>query len=553
MNKIWIFIFVIPFFLVFSIYPENNTADLDKLITEIYLKNGFEQLKTGNFEEAFSLSDIALSFNENSSDAYFIRAVSSRNLNMDLNPIYDLSSAIISDNWNYYNEITARAKLSEYMYLNGNIEEAYLNLLPFSHNLSFSPEFTELFIRISLNLGKVDAAVISAENILEVDPEDSYSQLLMAKYSVPWLTRVESILIDGDPSNYVSKDVFQYIMKIKSDCNNFNELYLNRWGEDRFYKINNTCKNIDLLPELLSELYPDNTVVNFDELLWIYSLFEDESSKQLIVDRLSSIIITIQYDSDSDGFIDTEALYRKGNLVSFKFDSNHDDNFDYFVELNGTPFKLKVITKNATNSFIYRNYPYLITVIKSDKNTLSEYQLIPYRLSFGIIFVPVDFTKEIPHILENIEFPDNDILTASSASKNITNLNENLISNYSVIGLNESIEKVFNSEGVKIVERHYRGSVLISVYKDFDSDGVFDTIYEYNNGELLKISFDENNNGISEYVENYKTGLISTWDFNEDGILDSREYSENGIKYRELSSKLDGEFDIFLEITSEME
>ncbi len=106
---------------------------------------------------------------------------------------------------------------------------------------------------------------------------------------------------------------------------------------------------------------------------------------------------------------------------------------------------------------------------------------------------------------------------------------------------------------MKILERHYKRSILITVFKDFDSDGVFDTIYDYKDGILKTVSFDENNNGISEYIENYENGLVSSWDFNEDGVIDSREKYENGIIYRELSSKLDGIFDTTLEITSDME
>ncbi|MCK5153204.1 MAG: hypothetical protein KAQ93_02505 [Spirochaetales bacterium] len=553
MNKISIFIVTIFFLLVFVIFADNSKAGPDKLITEIYLKNGFEQFETGNYEEAFSLSEIALSFSKNSSDALFIRAVTGRSLGFDIYPKDDLARAIILDNWKYYNEITARVYLSKYMYLDGDVEGAYLNLLPFSNELAFNTEYTELFIRMSLNLGKVDEALNSALSLLMVDPYDNYSQLIMSMYDPLWLAEAESILIDGDPSKYLSQDVFKHIIKNGSDCVFLNSLYLSRWGEDRFYIISNACKKTNLLPEILIKLYPDNSIVTFSELKWIYSSFEDENSKKLILDRLSSIDLTIKYDSDADGFIDTEAYYNNGQLFSFNFDSNHDDFYDYFVELNEKPVKLKVVTKTSIYSYNYKNYPFLINVLKSDRNTLVEYQLIPYKLAFEIISIPIDFTYEIPHILENIKFPDNDILTESSTYKTMTNGDDNIISNYSIIGLDESIEKIFDSEGVKIIERHYRGSVLISVYKDFNEDGVFDTVYDYKNGILQKIFFDENNNGISEYTENYENGLISSWDFNEDGLVDSREHFDNGIIYRELSSKLDGIFDIFLEITSDME
>lgn len=553
MNKRFFLIFLTFCFLIFEIFSENNKVNPDKLITEIYLKNSFEQFEAGNYNEAFSLSDIALSFSENSSDALFIRAVSSRSLGLNIYPQDDLSTAIILDNWIFYNEITARVYLSKYMYLDGDVEEAYLNLLPFSNELAFNTDFTEIFIRMALNVGKVDKALRSAENLLHVNPFDNYSQLIMSMYDPSWLAGAVQILKEGDPSKYLSQDVYQNIIRRGSDCDFLNELYLSRWGKDRFYIISNACKSVSLLPEILSELYPEDTIVNFNELTWVYSLFEDKNSKKLFLDRLSSINLIIKYDSDGDGFNDIEAFYSRGHLYSFNFDSNHDDHYDYFVELNEKPLNLKVITENETYTFFYKNYPYLISAAKSNRESLVEYKLIPYKLAFDIISVPADFTKELPHIIENVKFPDNDTLTLSSSNRTITNLDDNLISNYSIAGLDESIEKVFNSKGIKIVERHYRASVLITVFKDFNGDGFFDTVYNYKDAILQNLSFDDNNNGISEYSENYENGLVSSWDFNEDGVVDSREHSENGIIYRELSSKLDGIFDIFLEITSDME
>lgn len=553
MNKKSLFIILYFIFLVFVVFSENSNAGPNELVAEIYIKKGFEQYEAGNYEVAFSLSDIALSFSGNSSDAFYIRSKTGRFLGLDLNPKEDLTTAIILDNWKYNNELAARYSLSKYMYFDGDVEGAYLNLLPFKNVLADNSEYTELFIRMSLSLDKIDMALKCAENFLDVDPYDSYSQLIMTMYDPLWLEKVENILSIGDPTKYLSKEVFQYIIKNGTDCVFLNNLYLERWGEDRFYIISNACNSITLLPGILVELYPDDTTVMFSELLWLYNMFEDEKSKKLILTRLGAINLKIMYDSDADGFIDTEAYYNSGKLYSFNSDRNHDGIYDYFVQLDENPIKLIVKTIFGVDSYVYKNYPFLINVLKTNKDTILEYQLIPYTLTFEIISVPLDFTKEIPHILKDIKFPDNDILTSSSTYRTLTHPDDKIISNYSIIGLDENIEKIFTSDGVKIIERHYRGSVLISVKKDFNEDGYFDTVYNYKNGVLQIISFDDNNNGILEYTENYENGLVRSWDFNEDGLIDSREHSDNGIIYRELSSQLDGIFDIFLEITSDME
>ncbi len=551
MNKIIIFIFVISSFFVSFLYSGTFKAGPDELIADIYLKNTFEQFDLFNFEEALYLSNITLSFSENSSDSLYIRSLSSRNLGLVNSHKEDLIAAIIFNNWKYYSEIDARVLLSEIMFLDGDIEDAYLNLQPFRNELAFSSKFSELLIRISLSVGRVEEALKIADNLLQIDPYDNYSQLIMAMYNSDWMIKAEEILAEGDSANYFSKEVVQLVIKNRSDCQYLNELYLERWGEDRFYIISNACRRIESLPEILTDLYPDNTRVDFNELSRLYKLFDKESSKKIILDWLGSIVLTVIYDSDGDGFTDTEAFYNKGQLYSFNYDSNHDNNYDFFIELDELPLKLKIVTKKGTENYLYKDYPYLINVFKSDGNTEEEYQLRPYNLSFEIIYVPVDFTVEMPHILDSVVSPDTDILTSYSSLKTLTNIGENTVTDYSFINLDESIENIHNENGVKILERHYKNSILITVLKDFDNDGVFDTIYNYTDGKLQTISFDENNNGISEYIENYENGVTSSWDFNEDGLIDSREYTENGIIYRELSSNLDGVFDTTLEITSD--
>lgn len=543
----------ILFIFSFSVLSAAVNIDPDDLLAVVYLKHAAGQFDSYNFEEAYSLADISLTFKDTSSDALLIRGVSSRKSGNKNSSITDLSAAIIRNNWEYYNETTARVYLSEYMYFAGDIESAYINLQPFSNDLTNDSYFTEIYIRMALSLGKIDEAVQSAENLLIVDPYDSYSQLIMSLYDSEWLLRAEKILLEGDPAKYFSKDVVRSIIERSSECDYLIEFYKNRWGEDRFIKISNISYRKDQLKELLGELYPENTVVTHNELTRVYSLIEDESRRNLVYEQLNSINLTISYDIDNDGFTDTEAVFSNGNPVTFSFDSNQDNLYDQFVGIADQPVSLIIKEKGKTRSFFYESYPNLITVTVSDEISLTEYQLIPYTLDLDIIKIPLDIINDIPHILNEVSFPDNDTLTASSTEKNKNNFITNLVSNYVRIKSDESIENIFESDGTKIVERHFRNSILIKVFRDLDSDGVFDTIYDYKNGLLQAVAFDANNNGIAEYMENYEKGLVRSWDFNEDGLLDSKERYDNGIIYRELSSELNGIFDTILEINSDVE
>lgn len=553
MNKKNIIIVTIIFAVAVELYSSINVGDQDKLITDIYLKNAYGQLEAGNYEKAFSLSNIALSFNNGNSDALYIRSISGRVLALDIDPKEDLSDAIIKGDWKYYNEIFARANLSKYLFFDGDIEDAYLNLQPFGSKLASNSEISELYIRLSISVGRIDEALSIAENRLRVEPYDSYSQLILSMYNASWLEQAKEILMKGDPSEYISKEAFQYIIRNESECGFLNELYFRRWGEDRFYLINNSCKNPDLLQKLLYDLYPDKSTAHFRELMSLYILFDDDELKKLILNWLSSINITILYDNNRDGFNDTVASYNKGHLTSFKHDRNNDGSYDFIVTLDKTPLSLELITPYGHDYFYYKNYPNLIKVIKSYDKMSVEFQLIPYKLSLDIISLPKDFTSEIPYILQDIIFPDDNILTSSSTRRIQRDINDDSVSQYSIIDLDETMEEVYNSDGIKIVERHYKKSILITVFKDLDNDGVFDTIYEYKDAILQKISFDDNNNGIPEYTENYENGFVRSWDFNEDGIMDSTESTENGTINRELSVNPAGSLDNSMQINGNPE
>jgi len=548
---------VIIFFIFFSMVLFSGSVGTahnspDKLIADIYIKHSIEQFEKDNYTDAYSLSDIALSFNSESSDAKLIHAISGKNSGLSDNPIGELSDSIILDNWGFYNETSARFYLSKYMYWKGDIDKAYLNLVPFKKNLLINPIFSEFFIRISLGVGRTDAAVKTAEALLEIDPFDNYAQLTLARYSPSWLEKSVKAIMQGDPSNLISKQVVQYLIRNSSDCTYLRNYYLNKWGVDRFYNISNLCNHKDKLIDNLILLYPESSIVNYNELLWLNSLFDSEKNKQIVILRLNAINMTVEYDTDNDGFYDTEALFNNGKIVTFSIDENNDNHKDYIVDVDILPVRLKQIKAKQVISYNYNKYPNLVSAMISNEEFITDYQLIPYELDLDIIYLPSNVLDGIPSILQNAVLPDNDLMSAFSTHKNVTNRKNNTMTEFKMIDLDESVERVINSEGIKILERHYKNSVLISASKDSDSDGVFDTIFKYEDGILQSIAFDENNNGVFEYIENFEEGSVRSWDFNEDGIIDSRERIQDGTLIREMSSKFDGVLDTIININSEI-
>ena len=76
-------------------------------------------------------------------------------------------------------------------------------------------------------------------------------------------------------------------------------------------------------------------------------------------------------------------------------------------------------------------------------------------------------------------------------------------------------------------------------------DGVFQVTEKWRDGRLAEESVDTNGDGVPDYRETHGSTDVRSWDFNQDGRDDSREYTTtDGRHVRELSTKLNGIFDV---------
>jgi hypothetical protein len=81
--------------------------------------------------------------------------------------------------------------------------------------------------------------------------------------------------------------------------------------------------------------------------------------------------------------------------------------------------------------------------------------------------------------------------------------------------------------------------------RSLSHDGVFQVTETWKNGRLAAEVVDTDGDGTPDYRETYGANPVKSWDFNEDGRDDSREYDQpDGLHVRELSTKMDGTFDL---------
>ena len=81
--------------------------------------------------------------------------------------------------------------------------------------------------------------------------------------------------------------------------------------------------------------------------------------------------------------------------------------------------------------------------------------------------------------------------------------------------------------------------------RDLDGDGRFEIQEKYVSGRLALLSWDQDGDGNTDYAQELGSKPVMYWDYNDDGVFDSREYEDSrGYTVREFSSKLDGEYDL---------
>lgn len=89
--------------------------------------------------------------------------------------------------------------------------------------------------------------------------------------------------------------------------------------------------------------------------------------------------------------------------------------------------------------------------------------------------------------------------------------------------------------------RPFRGT------RDLNGDGTVEVEETWRGGALAEIAVDTNGNGKIDYRERYGSNPTKSWDYNEDGIADSREYpAGRATIVREFSTALNGLFDLSL-------
>jgi tetratricopeptide (TPR) repeat protein len=253
-------------------------------------------------------------------------------------------------------------------------------------------------------------------------------------------------------------------------------------------------------------------------------------------------------DADLDGFWEDRWVFDAGKVVRWIHEPAQDGVPQYeAVFADGRPVSLA--SRDAAGNLTrltYSRYPFLEKAELHGEGTLV---IVPYTMQ--CVFLRPDFATGpqgmAPRIAAKLTIPGADALRKGSyqheefAADGVTPVRRTDLAAGQPVFMEESTA----GDGVYDHRVWYTRGQPERGTRSLSHDGIFQVTETWKNGRLAAEVVDTDGDGTPDYRETYGASPVKSWDFNEDGRDDSREYDQpDGSHVRELSTKMDGTFDL---------
>ncbi len=261
-------------------------------------------------------------------------------------------------------------------------------------------------------------------------------------------------------------------------------------------------------------------------------------------------------DRDGDGYPEEWWTFASGAVTGWARDANED----------GVPEYAATFQNNAPSSFswkagtgeqitvTYSVYPAVESVRVGRPGTTSDSRssmLVPYTVNIPVLGGGGGAASRgmAPAFVQQPRLPRIDSLERSSWR----------LEEYGPDGTS-IVRRIDLSRGLRVfMEEDTRGTGKFDHLvwyangrpfrgtRDLNGDGSVEVEETWRAGALAEVTADTNGNGTVDYRERFGTSPMKSWDYNEDGTADSREYpAGRGTLVREFSTGLNGKFDLSL-------
>ena len=252
-------------------------------------------------------------------------------------------------------------------------------------------------------------------------------------------------------------------------------------------------------------------------------------------------------DGDFDGYWDERWTFDAGKLIHWTRDTAENGSPPYEASFrDGAPESFSVrASGGAVTRFWYSRYPWLDRVDLPGDGT---WFLVPYTMQCAFLrdgLVAADGTA--PRIARRPLIPSADaVRRGSSRHEQYGEDGKTLLRRIDVVrGLPVYMEESLGGDGVLDHRVWFYAGRPVRGVRSLARDGVFQVSETWKDGTLAAEAVDTDGDGKVDYRETYGQTPVRSWDYNEDGRDDCREFLlPDGRHLRELSTRLDGVFDV---------
>ncbi|MBO4731721.1 MAG: hypothetical protein J5597_02780 [Spirochaetaceae bacterium] len=362
--------FVSAFVYAQTIIPLNTTAEAANRRTALLcLEESKNSILEFNWINAFDQADLGLSYDSAISDLWYVKAVAAVELNTPKAEVVSmLASALNTNEWIQYEKDAARVLYADLLSDTGRSSSALQILDAKPEIMSADADFIRAKSYYRINDRKKARTVISnAKNLYAHDG------------------RFPLLFLETERTHTSESDVVQlaeyYIKNIYTWTDEYPELavYAAVYSSspvEREYLLKSFYARGDNHPlytllalqnGIISEQTAFSQILAFAQTGLRFDFFEDfittvqtEKTMTELEEWMTAFAGTLLFDTNSDGIIDMEVLYRRGRAVSINYDENQDGVSTCKADCDfGVPYRIFMPEQNMTVT--YESYPFVKT------------------------------------------------------------------------------------------------------------------------------------------------------------------------------------------------
>jgi tetratricopeptide (TPR) repeat protein len=254
-------------------------------------------------------------------------------------------------------------------------------------------------------------------------------------------------------------------------------------------------------------------------------------------------------DADGDGFWEERWELDSGSVTRWTREPAQDGVAQYSADFQaGMPVAFSYTTaEGAKVTLKYSRYPFLDSASEGNGETLS---LAPYTLQ--CVFLrssPTAPTGLAPRIASTIAAPTLARLRQSAfAAEERSPDGTRVVRHFDLSrGVPVFMEEDSTGDGVFDHRVWFENGVAVRGVKSLAGDGLFQVRETWREGRLASQAIDSDGDGKIDFRETFGVRPVRAWDYNEDGIDDSRELpGEGAATVQEFSTSLNGIFDLVI-------